>query len=222
MFQRYAIFVTPQGRLAELGAAWLGWDMAKGCRVSHPYIDGLDIAKVTNRPRKYGLHATIKPPMRLADGTTEDELKRAAITMARGIAPIVLGGLKISRIGRFLALTPLGETNPLAQMANTVVEHLDPFRAPPSSEELARRRQRALTPSQESNLTQWGYPHVMKDFRFHITLTGPLKDAETAAPLIAAHFTPALPAPYVIDHLTLAGEDADGMFHSIARLPLGG
>lgn len=221
MYHRYAIYVTPEGPLADVGAAWLGWDMAAGRRVPHPHIDGLDVAALTKRPRKYGLHATIKPPMALAPGTTREELEQAAGALARSAAPVTLDGLDVTCIGRFLALTPRGDTGPLNALAALVVQSLDRFRAPATDVELARRRKAHLTPSQENNLTQWGYPHVMQDFRFHITLTGLLKDAAATAPLVEAHFIPVLPQPFVIRHLTLAGEDLNGRFHTLSRLPLG-
>lgn len=222
MYTRYAIYVTPSGPLAAAGAAWLGWDIATGQAVSHPPLDGIDLAAATSRPRKYGLHATIKPPMAMADGLSREALVDAAGAVAERIAPIALESLEVTRIGRFFALTPAGDQTALMAMAAKVVETLDHFRHPPTLEHLARHRQRPLTASQEHNLTKWGYPNVMADFNFHITLTGPLKDVEAVRPLIAAYFAPVLPAPFVIDHLTVAGEDAAGMFHTIAQLPLGG
>lgn len=222
MFRRYAIYITPDGPLGAAGARWLGWDIAAGSGVEHATVRGVDLATITQRPRRYGFHATVKPPMRLLEGCTSEELMRAAGALARSAAPVSLDGLAVTRLGGFLALTALGDTAPLDALAAQVVDNLDPFRAPPAPEELARRRNNALTPSQEQNLTRWGYPHVMQDYRFHITLTGRLKDADAIAPLVAAHFAPVLPVPYRIDHLTLAGEAEDGMFHAIARLPLGG
>ena len=62
----------------------------------------------------------------------------------------------------------------------------------------------------------------MEDFNFHITLTSPVKNANEVLPTAAAYFAPVLPTPFVIDALTVAGEDVDGMFHAFARLPLGG
>lgn len=222
MYRRYAIYVTPSGALAKAGASWLGWDMVAGCDVEQPTISGLDVAASTRRPRRYGLHATIKPPMVLAQGRTQAQLVSAAKHAASNLPQIHLEGLTVSRIGKFLALTPIGPTKLLDPLAAQVVETLDPFRAPPTDAELSRRRQRPLTPSQEQNLSAWGYPNVMEDFRFHFTLTGPLKDPDAAMPLVTAHFAPVLPSPFTIDHLTVAGEDAEGMFHSIAQLPLAG
>lgn len=222
MVTRYGIYVTPQGALAQTGAAWLGWDIATGRHVAHPVVDGVDIAKITKRPRRYGLHATVKPPMVLAQGATEEALIAATRAVASRLRPASVLGLEVSRISSFLALTPLGDPQPLDEIAATVVEALNAFRAPPTLDELDRRRKHPLTPSQDANLTRWGYPHVMQDYHFHITLTGPLRDGGAALPRVAAHFDPVLPAPFIVDHLTIAGEDGAGMFRTIARLPLGG
>lgn len=220
MYHRYAIYLTPSGALAKTGATWLGWDIVAGCTVPHPVVDDLDIAAMTIRPRRYGLHATIKPPMVLAKGRTEAELILAARDIAETLPQVHLKGLRVSRLGSFLALTEQGETDGVTQLAAHVVERLDPFRDPLRPEDIARRRQRHLTASQDQNLMKWGYPHVMEDFRFHITLTGPLRNAPAMIPVVEAHFSSALAVPFAIDHLTVAGEDAAGMFHSIARLPL--
>jgi hypothetical protein len=221
MYRRYALYVTPEGPLATRGAAWLGWDIAAGRAVPQPQVGGLDMAEITRRPRKYGLHATIKPPMVLAVGTTSEELEQAAGALARSATAVTLDGLEITRMGSFLALTPRGDTAPLRALAARVVEELDPFRAPASAQELARRRTQTLTPSQQQNLIRWGTPHIMQNFRFHITLTGPLKEIEATTSLVEAYFKPVLPMPFSITHLTLAGADANGMFHTITRLPLG-
>ncbi|WP_298860897.1 DUF1045 domain-containing protein [uncultured Sulfitobacter sp.] len=221
MYRRYAIYFTPGGALAKTGAAWLGWDIATGKAVPHPPIEGLNIAALTKRPRKYGLHATIKPPMVLADGTTAEAFVKAASSLAKNIDPVALDALHITQIGRFLALTAGGDTPQLDALAAQFVEALDPFRAPPTPEEIARRRHRTLTASQERNLARWGYPNVIEDFRFHITLTGPIKNPEEVLAKVTAHFAPVLPSPFIITNLIVAGEDADGMFHALTRLPLG-
>lgn len=222
MFERYALYVTPTGQLAQKGAHWLGWDLKSGAAVSHPAGTGLDLATLTQTPRKYGLHGTIKPPMVLADGTTADQLHSAVTALASGLRPVTLEGLKVASLGKFLALVPLGDQSALADMAATVVTSLDGFRAPPSAGELARRRAAQLTPAQEKHLADWGYPYVLDQFRFHLTLTGPIDNADAILPVVKAHFTPALPQPFVIDSLTLAGQGGDGMFREIHRYPLSG
>lgn len=218
-FTRYGVYFTPQpGDFAGAGAAWLGWDLAAGRAVGTPDDT------VTTRPRKYGFHGTIKPPFRLADNTTADALQAALGRLAQQLTPVALEGLTLSRIGAFLALTPVGETGDLATLAATVVQELDGFRAPPSPDELARRRQSNLTPLQEENLRKWGYPYVLDAFKFHMTLTGPLPRESVGKVLADAnvHFGDLPPRPFVIDSLTLAGERDGEMFHEIHRYTLAG
>lgn len=225
-FRRYGIYYTPRaGALAEFGAAWLGWDVASGTPVAHPLVEGLPlpVKDITATPRKYGLHGTIKPPFFLVDGTDATDLSDSFATLCASLQPVTLDGLTLSRIGSFIALTIDGDQTPLAHLAGQAVRDLDAFRAPPSESELARRRKSNLSPRQEELLAQWGYPYVMDEFRFHITLSGRLGcDAEAVVDALTPHITPLLPRPFVVDSLTLVGEDDDGMFHEIHRHTLTG
>jgi len=220
MFTRYAIYYTPAGPLAEAGASWLGWDVSKGRAVAHPGANGLDVAALTQRPRKYGFHATLKPPMVLASGTTAAELLAQVEAFCAETRAVTLDGLAITKLGGFFALTPVGDVAALAALAAKIVTAFDGFRAPPDAAELARRRGNGLSPAREANLLRWGYPHVMEEFRFHMTLTGRVKDATGVQEALESHFATALPAPFTLDHLTLAGERPDGMFEQIARFSL--
>lgn len=226
-YTRYAIYYTcPPGPLASFGAAWLGWDAARGENVTAPDVAGLPDAPhaLTETPRKYGLHGTIKPPFRLAPDSTGDQLASAFHGLCTNSAPVTLDALALTRLGRFLALTPVGDVGALGALAASVVSQLDPFRAPPTKDDIARHRKASLTPTQEALLIRWGYPHVMGAFRFHMTLTGRLPDpalAQTKAAL-TPYLAPLLPRPFVIAGLTLCGEDPEGRFHEIRRAPLGG
>ncbi len=227
MFRRYAIFHTPPpGRLADFGAAWLGWDAAAGRSASHPAVAGLPrpVAEITATPRRYGFHATMKPPFAVAQGTTPEELGRAFADFCARHGPVATDGLTLTDAGGFVALTPLGDTAALDALAAAVVRDLDAFRAPPAPEALARRRAAGLDPVQERMLQRWGYPYVVEAFRFHMTLSGPVTPAE--AEQIRAALGPLLaglvPAPYPIDALSLLGEDAAGRFHLVARRSLSG
>lgn len=226
MFHRYAVYYTPEPGtpLAEFGADWLGWDSAKGAARTHPVMDGLDMAQITATPRKYGFHGTIKPPFRLADGMTAEALADALATLCADAAPVTLDGLHLARLGRFLALVPTGDASALAGLAARAVKELDIFRAPATDAELAKRRAARLSPAQDAHLVQWGYPYVLDEFRFHLTLSGRL-DPDLATATEAALETPMSQltlAPYRMTGLTLLGEDAAGMFHQIHRYALTG
>lgn len=226
-FQRYAIYYTaPPGPLADFGAAWLGWDVATGLPIRHPIIQGLrdDVAEITETPRKYGFHGTLKPPFRLAEGYTNQDLVKGTEALCRELPPITLDGLELAQLGRFLALIPTGDSTALADLAAAVVQTLDQFRAPPSDAELAKRRKANLSARQDANLIKWGYPYVMEDFRFHLTLTGKMekKRATRVFQALEPALINTLPKPFQIKHLTLAGEDAAGRFHTIEQFELKG
>ncbi|MEL6609249.1 MAG: DUF1045 domain-containing protein [Pseudomonadota bacterium] len=221
-YSRYAVYYTPpEGAFADQLAAWLGWDGARGAPVANPDIDSVDVTAITETPRKYGAHGTLKPPMRLADGHSAEDLRAATARLAASLAPVTVERLEIAPLGRFLALVPTGDVTGLADLAARVVMELDPMRAAPSEAELAKRRAAQLSPAQEAHLDRWGYPYVLDQFRFHITLTGRLDKPTLAAAeaALARHLSP--PAPFVIDALSLCGErTVDGRFELIERMPL--
>ncbi len=219
---RYAIYyLPPNGPLAEFGARWLGWDALGGAEAAMFDVPGL--AEATDTPRKYGFHGTLKPPFRLAGGLDAAALSNAVADLAARTAPAQADGLSLTRLGRFLALTPTGDTTGIARVARAAVAELDAFRAPAGEAELDRRRQAGLSTAQEANLMRWGYPYVMDEFRFHMTLTGRLPKAEIAdwEQKLAAHLPP-LPAPFKLDEIALVGERPDGRFELIERHALRG
>lgn len=223
MFNRYGIYMTPEaGIFADLGASWLGWDLEEGCAVAHPLDAQTALIEATQTPRKYGFHGTIKPPFHLADGESYESLLAQAQDLCATLAPAEIEALDVSQLGSFLALTPKGDIDQLANLAATVLQKLDKFRAPPSESELARRRKANLTPLQETNLKNWGYPYVLDAFKFHITLSGHItpQELEKLEVLARRHFAHFLGRPIHIPSLTLVGEAGDGRFHALHRLPL--
>ena len=88
--------------------------------------------------------------------------------------------------------------------------------------EIARRRPDWLSTRQRDLLDRWGYPHVMEEFRFHLTLTDRLDEPEPVRAALADYFAPVLPRPFVIEDLCLFGEDQSGRFHLLHRYALSG
>ncbi len=227
-YARYAVYYVPPADedWAKWATGWLGWDANTGQAAGHPTATGLPlpVSDITSTPRKYGLHATIKPPMRLAEGAAYADLAEETAALCSKLKPVRLDALSVEGMGAFIALRPVGDITALNAMAARCVTELDRFRAPASEAELAKRRKNGLSAVQESNLTQWGYPYVLDQFRFHITLSGRL-DKDTRAPVtdfLTSELGPLLPIPFVINELALAGEDDDGQFHVIERYALTG
>ena len=138
-FKRYAVYVVPEGAFYETGAAWLGWDSATGREAPHPDVSDLPapVETLTETPRKYGFHGTIKPPFRLAEGTDRGGLEAALERLTQALAPAEVSGLGVRPLDGFVACVPERPTDALAEMAARVVKGLDGFRAPPGEAELA-------------------------------------------------------------------------------------
>lgn len=226
-YSRYAVYFTPApGALAEAMAGWLGWDPARGRACAPPELADLPlpVSEITATPRRYGFHATLKPPFRLASGSSPAGLRDDFDGLAATLVPAELAGLRIARLGGFLALVPEGDGAAVARIAAETVAALDRHRAPAPPEELARRHAAGLTPREEAHLATWGYPYVMDAFRFHMTLTGRLDPAalDAVEAVLAPWLAPLLPRPVTIEALSLMGEDERGNFHVLRRVMLDG
>ena len=188
-FPRYAIYyAAAEGSdLERFGAQLLGYDARSGEDL--PVADGVlqsvpDWGELTRDPRKYGFHATLKAPLILAPGLTEAGLLAACKTFAATPRPIPVIRPVVDSISGFIAVVPAEGPAELERLAADCVREFDRFRAPLTAEDRARRNPSALTPRQCEHLDRWGYPYVMEDFRFHMTLTGRL-EARRREPILA-------------------------------------
>lgn len=227
-YARYAVFwVPPAGSaLARFGAEWLGWDAEAGRDVQRIAVAlPRPLPEMTRAPWRYGFHGTLTPPFRLAPGTEAQALDRAMAELATGVAAVSAPGLMPSARLGFLALMPSGLAPELDALAGDCVRALDPFRAPPSEVELARRRATGLTSRQDAHLLRWGYPYVFEDFRFHLTLSGRLRSGEAEAVLAAVTqlVAPLLGPALEIGEICLFGDPgANAGFRLLRRYPLVG
>ena len=178
---RYAIYyvVLPAGAIDRFGAHLLGYDAFSGEEL--PFPDGMvetvpDWREITGDPRKYGFHATLKAPMALADGKSETELLSVCESFAQSPRAIPLIKPVVNALGDFIAVVPSRHSAELEKLAADAVGAFDGFRAPLTPEDRARRHPDRLTQRQRDYLDRWGYPYVMEEFRFHMTLTGRLPD----------------------------------------------
>lgn len=190
MSPRYAVYYAPpaESALWRKASAWLSRDAGSGVAVARPALpglEGLDLDALTQDPCRYGFHATLKAPFELAAGATEDELLAFAGRFAAE-HPAFEAEIAPAALGAFLAFRPEGVSPALSELAADCVRAFDPFRAPLSEFDLARRRKAPLTPEQDAQLVQWGYPYVFGDFRFHMTLTGSIRDEAVRARVLAA------------------------------------
>ncbi len=221
---RVALYYAPEPEdpLWQAGCGWLGRDPATGQDLAQPPLPG--IGEVTAAPRHYGFHATLKPPMRLLPGTSAAAVETAARALAAALAPFPLPPLAVADLDGFLALCPTVASPLLRAFADAAVAGLDPFRTPPDEAELARRHRAGLTAQQARMLARWGYPDVFDTWRFHMTLTRRLGEAERGPWRAAAeaHFAAALAQPRQVGSLALFTQSsAAAPFRLATRLRLG-
>lgn len=215
---RVAIYFAPSPDSVwwNAGSKWLGRCAATNNPVQQPEIKSLtaeQFAELTAEPRRYGWHATLKAPFRLGDGVSLRDVCDAMQALCNGREPFELPPLNVSRMGQFLALRPMQTRDELERLAADCVQKLQPLAKALTEDELDRRRRAGLTPDQDKLLMLWGYPYVLEHFRFHFSLTGPLRGltAESLASLLEAasdrfHELPACQ----IDRISLFAEQTPG------------
>lgn len=224
-FPRYAIYYAPSAdsALHRFGSTMLGYDAVSGDDL--PFPDGVapDWREVTQDPRKYGFHATLKAPMVLADGKRESDLLEACAAFASRPRRIPVIEPVVDAISGFIAVIPARRSAELERLAADAVTELDAFRAPLTAEDRARRNPAKLSSRQRDYLDRWGYPYVIEEFRFHMTLTGRLGDerrGEIVAWLRERFATLGL-ATLAIDRIALFKQaDVASRFQIIGSWPL--
>jgi putative phosphonate metabolism protein len=226
---RYAVYFAPRrdSRWWAFGASWLGRDDARDVRLTQPALHGLDsggMEALTAQPRRYGFHATIKPPFRLRDGETFDSLLAHLQLLAAGRRALPLGRLVPVYMDGFVALAP-AIPNPVVQaLAGACVTELDHLRAPVTQAERDRRRIDPADSRAAELFERYGYPHVLERFRFHMTLTGPV-DMALGGQVVAQMARPIAQLnaqePPVLDRLCLFLEsDPDAPLRRVADVRL--
>jgi len=202
---RAAIYFTPakDDPLTLRAAEWLGRDAFdnRATRDPNPFVDAF-----ISEPARYGFHATLKAPFRLADGTTLNDLDSELDAFTQRMQTFYLGTLAVTRLDSFFALTVQTAPPRLLQVEEAVRTTFEPFRAPLTEQEVARRNPERLSERQQANLSRWGYPYVGQDFRFHMTLTNSIVDDDEAAQVekrLHSLFNPVIETPVVIDALAL-------------------
>jgi putative phosphonate metabolism protein len=232
MAPRYAVYFTPEAGtpLDEFGRHWLGRDdntQAKS-RATVPAVPGIAPERVralTESAWRYGFHGTLKPPFELNPASSHDALLRAARIFARGLAPVQLPLLELAIIGKFVALTPVESSAPLENLAAQCVRAFEGFRVPLTPEQMAHYTRNKLTVHQTQMLEHWGYPYVMEEFRFHISLTDRIDDPHEREAMMKAARALAdsvLTTPIVIRDLAVFYQpERDQPMTVLERIPFG-
>jgi ribose 1,5-bisphosphokinase len=229
---RFAIYFAPpaHAEFAKLADAWLGRAPAppaltETLRSANILADSLHA--LTQHPRRYGFHATLKAPFHLKGATQVDKLLAGVEQFAKTQASFLLPPLTVALLKDFLAIVPSETSHQINEIALRCVTEFDVYRQPLTSSQIAQRRQQKLSPRQDALLLQWGYPHVLDCYEFHLTLTDSLSNVNpdfgsrirTAAERL---FSDKLTSQVPFDAISVFEEPQPGAdFRLILRAPFG-
>lgn len=225
---RYALFYAPEEDtpLARFGDGWLGRDAVNDRALPPPLLPGFTtdrIAAITGVPAHYGFHATLKAPFRLRTGATADDLLVAVERFADERPPFAAPPPVLDSLAGFVAVRLSQPCAPFQTLADDAVVAFEGYRAAPNTTEMVRRRYPGLTERQETFLDRWGYAYVFEEWRFHMTLSCPLDDAErlrligALTPLLEPMAGTSLP----VRSICLFVEEGGRPFRLLRRVPFG-
>ncbi len=221
---RYAIYYAPEPASGwwRFGCAWLGRDAITGAGMEPPEVQGVaaeEIARWTEGARRYGWHATLKAPFRLAPPYTAADLYEEAAQAAAALPRAEFGALELAEIGSFVALRLASARPAVDAVACECTRRFDHLRAPATAQELAKRLDAGLTPRQQQILRRWGHPYSMEEFRFHLTLTDPLGAAERSRVIaaLAPHVAGLQASPLRLDALCIFRQPSPGASFALLR-----
>lgn len=223
---RYAIYCTPSADhpILQLIEPWFARS-ARGVAVESdagPFSANEHTALTESRAR-YGFHATMKAPFLLADGYDPDTLPVVLKGFATRQSAVDAGQLQVARFGNYLALAPIHQPQALTDLAQAVVEAFEPARAPLSDHDLARRDKPNLSARERELLHRWGYAATEENFKFHMTLAGPVHGdlLDRAQNYLSDLLAPTLAEPFIFNTLAVFAEpNPPGPFHIIADAEL--
>ncbi|QIE23897.1 hypothetical protein SBC1_17880 [Caballeronia sp. SBC1] len=190
---RIALYYAPPASSTwwRAGCEWLGRDAETGRLIETPGEPaiaalGQTVAALTGSPRRYGWHGTLVAPFHIAEGVTPQQVLSEAREWAGRIAPFD-APLSAVEMGRFVALRAArpDDDASIRQLAASALCAINSLRARPSAEDTERRLASGLSARQQKLLHEWGYPYVLDEFRFHMTLSDALDSASVRAAIVS-------------------------------------
>lgn len=212
---RFAIYyLQPPGhQLHTLASHWLGYDIHQGKIIDQAESLPEYLRLHQNQAGSaalYGFHGTLKAPFRLSERYDVSQLVQGLDQFAAENKAFHCSALRLTSLGHFLALAPEKACSAMNRLADDCVKRFDPFRAPMSEQEYQKRKPHLLDQRQRDLLEQWGYPYVLEEYRFHMTLSTQLEQKKLDELQIALqeYLAPALENDIHVDRLYLCCQPA--------------
>ena len=233
-YSRYAIYYAPpkESSLEEFGRYWFGWDPLNAKLINNKqrinYLNGFGIKNLKNIDKnvliakKYGFHGTLIPPFKLNKNYSTNTLFKKTEEIAKKLKKFKFYKFKLKKINNFYAFVQNKKNNNINKLSNRLVRELFKFRSPLTKKEIDRRNPSKLSKLQLNILYKWGYPYLMSEFNFHMTLASEvtgnklyleLKKIERNKEIILNEINN-------FDKIYIFGENQKGMFENLENFSL--
>lgn len=233
-YSRYAIFYAPpkESNLEEFGRYWFGWDPLNAKLINNKrrinYLNRFGIKNLINIDKnvliakKYGFHGTLIPPFKLNKNYSTNTLFKKTEEIAKKLKKFKFYKFKLKKINNFYAFVQNKKNNNINKLSNRLVRELFKFRSPLTKKEIDRRNPSKLSKLQLNILYKWGYPYLMSEFNFHMTLASEvtgnklyleLKKIERNKEIILNEINN-------FDKIYIFGENQKGMFENLENFSL--
>jgi hypothetical protein len=233
-YSRYAIYYAPpkESSLEEFGRYWFGWDPLNAKLINNKrrinYLNRFGIKNLINIDKnvliakKYGFHGTLIPPFKLNKNYSTNTLFKKTEEIAKKLKKFKFYKFKLKKINNFYAFVQNKKNNNINKLSNRLVRELFKFRSPLTKKEIDRRNPSKLSKLQLNILYKWGYPYLMSEFNFHMTLASEvtgnklyleLKKIERNKEIILNEINN-------FDKIYIFGENQKGMFENLENFSL--
>jgi hypothetical protein len=217
-FEKYAVYWVPKRTdpLARFGVCWTGWCAEQGeFRARSEFGSfSFDVAAITRRLRRHGLHAVIKAPFRLGTGRSRFTLEHVLGQLVDDSVSFQLPRLELAVVDGRVALVPRQNCPALSDMVASIGDAVAPLDAAGSANGFAESA--VLSPALEGIVVEDAEPLVQlpaaDTHRFHMPLTDPL-GIELAFKVMAELkplLEPMLDDPRALDDIALMGDPGQG------------
>jgi alpha-D-ribose 1-methylphosphonate 5-triphosphate synthase subunit PhnG len=217
---RYAVYYVPDqdSDLYRLGSSLLGYSLREGKELPMAALPGAGApGEYSKKASVYGFHSTVIAPFRTQRGK-EGIASAIALALSKH-APFRLAPLRLRLLNGFPALCAEGPMDGFQALEKSLLEALYPLFLPPDPESLGRRGE--LNPKQLGYFWKWGYPFVLDEHRFHMTLGDP-NSSDGYIGALKNYFPASSTDALVFGKVTLCAQESPGSrFISLGDFPLG-
>ena len=172
--------------------------------------------------KKYGFHGTLIPPFKLNKNYSTNTLFKKTEDITKKFKKFKFYKFKLKRLNNFYVFVQNKKNNNINKLSNRLVRELFKFRSPLTKKEIDRRNPSKLSKFQLNILYKWGYPYLMSEFNFHMTLASEVSGNKLYSELKKIENNKEIILNEInnFDKIYIFGENQKGMFENLENFSL--